>query len=261
MRARLDRTGVKTRLTDKQYTKLLQLTGNSRPSARSARGSVAGASGARQPLRSNPSSHSPGRVSSPRRYGYRTNRRSWVARRVDRGTRRLAAYLAIGGILALLGLFGGTEGQRSGSSSPLGGSSVATSLSAEPARIIAAGDVRVVDGDTVYVSGIPQRIRLVGFNTPEKFSPSCNRELQLGDQATARLQQLLNTAEQVSFERVACACRPGTEGTDECNFGRLCGSLYVDDRDVGDVLISEGLAARYQCGRYSCPPPPGNWCG
>jgi endonuclease YncB( thermonuclease family) len=33
---------------------------------------------------------------------------------------------------------------------------------------------------------------------------------------------------------------PGTVGTANGNYGRLCGSLFVGGRDVGPVLISEG---------------------
>ena len=60
---------------------------------------------------------------------------------------------------------------------------------------------------------------------------------------------------------VECACAAGTQGTDRCNFGRSCGVLRVDGRDVGDILIAEGLAAPFQCGRTSCPRLPRPWCG
>jgi hypothetical protein len=42
--------------------------------------------------------------------------------------------------------------------------------------------------------------------------------------------------------RVVCACRAGQEGTRNCNYGRLCGALSIGGRDVGGILISEGLA-------------------
>jgi hypothetical protein len=51
------------------------------------------------------------------------------------------------------------------------------------------------------------------------------------------------------------ACHPGQEGTRNCNYGRLCGSLSIGGRDVGNILISEGLAHPYICGATSCPPP------
>ena len=68
--------------------------------------------------------------------------------------------------------------------------------------------------------------------------------------ATARL----------DFTKVACSCEPGTEEQSLCNYGRSCGSLRADGRDVGKILISEGLAVPFICGRTTCPPTPGQWC-
>ena len=128
-------------------------------------------------------------------------------------------------------------------------------------RGLRASDVRIIDGDTINVRGITPNVRLVGFNAPETWRPSCTAERQVGERATARLSQLVRNAASIEFERVACSCRPGTEGTDRCNFGRLCGSLFVDGQDVGRTLIGEGLAVPYRCGRTSCPPRPQAWCG
>ena len=128
-------------------------------------------------------------------------------------------------------------------------------------RTVQARDIRVIDGDTVAVGGQSANVRLVGFNTPETRSPSCSAELEAGQRATARLSDLVREASYIGFRRVACACRPGTEGTRRCNFGRQCGSLIVDGTDVGTTLIRENLAVRYRCGTTSCPPRPGNWCG
>ena len=127
-------------------------------------------------------------------------------------------------------------------------------------RTVSASEVRVIDGDTVAIRGQQANVRLVGFNAPETGSPACNAELQRGQQATNRLRILLREAESIHFQRVACSCRPGTEGTRECNYGRQCGVLSVDGRDVGRILIGEGLAVPYRCGATSCPPRPGNWC-
>jgi endonuclease YncB( thermonuclease family) len=128
------------------------------------------------------------------------------------------------------------------------------------ARTLQVRDIRVIDGDTVTISGERANVRLVGFNTPETRSPECSAELQVGRTATSRLNTLLKQAGTIEFRRVACACRPGTEGTSRCNFGRQCGSLIVDGTDVGRTLISENLAVPYHCGQTSCPPRPGNWC-
>lgn len=127
-------------------------------------------------------------------------------------------------------------------------------------RTLRASDIRVIDGDTVDIRGQTANVRLVGFNTPETRSPQCNAEYKIGLRATARLRGLIQNAQTLEFERVACACRPGTEGTRKCNYGRQCGVLKANGTDVGRILISEGLAVRYVCGRTSCPPRPGNWC-
>jgi endonuclease YncB( thermonuclease family) len=45
----------------------------------------------------------------------------------------------------------------------------------------------------------------------------------------------------------------GTEGTISCTYGRLCAVLTADGRDVGELLISEGLAHEYICSENRCP--------
>lgn len=127
-------------------------------------------------------------------------------------------------------------------------------------RTLRARDVRIIDGDTIAVPGLSANMRLVGFNTPETYRPKCQAEKNLGNRATARLSQLVSSAGSVQVRRVACACRPGTEGTSQCNFGRFCGTLLVDGQNVGKILIGERLAVPFLCGRTSCPRTPGNWC-
>ena len=117
----------------------------------------------------------------------------------------------------------------------------------------------VIDGDTIRLNGARKGTRLVGFNAPEIHNAACRREQELGDRATSRLEELVATAD-LELVSVACACTPGTEGTDHCNYGRSCGTLLADGRDVGAVLISEGLAVPFVCGATSCPPTPRPWC-
>ena len=120
-----------------------------------------------------------------------------------------------------------------------------------------AASISVVDGDTVRANG--QTYRLVGFDTPESGSLArCERERKLADAATNRLRQLVTNG-QTALERVSCNCRPGTEGTQQCNHGRLCASLRADGQDVGTILISEGLARPYVCGQSGCPRRQ-SWC-
>jgi hypothetical protein len=117
--------------------------------------------------------------------------------------------------------------------------------------------IQVVDGDTVRSGG--EIYRLVGFNTPESgFHARCGRERALASEATARLRELVDESD-VELSLAACACAPGTEGTDACNYGRLCGRLKADGRDVGPILIAEGLAETYTCWATACPRRK-DWC-
>jgi endonuclease YncB( thermonuclease family) len=120
------------------------------------------------------------------------------------------------------------------------------------ANPINPADVYVVDGDKIIVRG--QRIRLVGFDAPELGSHAhCGLERMLAARATSRLRQLIRTGGDLDLKLIACSCRPGTEGTMACNYGRACGVLTVEDEDVGDILMAENLAHPLVCGRYSCP--------
>jgi micrococcal nuclease len=111
-------------------------------------------------------------------------------------------------------------------------------------------NVEVLDGDTVRIAG--ETFRLVGFDAPETYQARCPFEGELGNQATFRLRQLVARGD-LDLERVACACRAGTDGTSHCNYGRSCGVLRVRGQDVGAMLIAEGLARPFVCGRTSCP--------
>jgi endonuclease YncB( thermonuclease family) len=122
---------------------------------------------------------------------------------------------------------------------------------------IEPGAVRVIDGDTIEARGAV--FRLAGFDTPETGSRArCESERTLGAAASSRLRQVV-AAGGLDLERVTCSCRPGTEGTPTCNHGRLCGTLRARGRNVGAILISEGLARPFLCGPQSCPAQQG-WC-
>ncbi|TIM63803.1 MAG: thermonuclease family protein, partial [Mesorhizobium sp.] len=125
---------------------------------------------------------------------------------------------------------------------------------------LARGQFTVTDGDTIRLNGTTRGTRLVGFNAPESIEPRCDAEADLGRRAKARLRELV-VAVKLELKMVPCSCPPGTEGTSTCNYGRSCGSLFADGRDVGDVLVSEGLAVPFVCGSTSCPPTPRPWCG
>jgi endonuclease YncB( thermonuclease family) len=117
--------------------------------------------------------------------------------------------------------------------------------------------IQVIDGDTIRASG--QVYRLVGFDAPESgLHARCESERALAARATSRLRQIVATGG-LQLNRVACACPAGTEGTHRCNYGRLCGVLTTAGRDVGALLVREGLARLYVCAGTRCPPRQG-WC-
>lgn len=228
IRAKIDRYGTKTKLSEKQLVMLKRLTkleGTSvvefsppQPRHRHAR---------RQP-RSNT---------------WRAPSRRWRYREM-----KWAVVLAVFVFMGVAQLFtgGGTP------------SAVDTEVKAPSPSSFRSQGFTVTDGDTIRMAdGTP--VRLVGFNTPEKFEPMCAREAELANRASDRLRQLVASGKS-AVTKVACACSPGTEGTSKCNFGRSCGILRVDGNDVAQTLIAEGLAVSFQCGRTQCPKMPRPWC-
>lgn len=125
---------------------------------------------------------------------------------------------------------------------------------AEP---VASNRVTVIDGDTIKVELV---VRLVGFNAPETQRAETETESTMGKEAAARLEQLVRGGE-LDLTFVRCACRPGTEGTMACNYGRMCGILKAKGVDVGATLISEWLAVPFVCGETACPKTPNIWRG
>ncbi|KKB10188.1 hypothetical protein VE26_01725 [Devosia chinhatensis] len=99
----------------------------------------------------------------------------------------------------------------------------------------------VVDGDTVWLDGM--NLRLQAYDTPEPYNDICGgaQEVALANRASARLLDLLNS-NSFSVE---------TFGTDR--YDRTLATIRIGGTDVGDILISEGLARRW---------PDGNefWC-
>ena len=114
-----------------------------------------------------------------------------------------------------------------------------------------SGPIEVIDGDTVRLQGVVYR--LVGFDTPERGDKARrDYERRRAEEAQRALAQA-RRGRRDQFQA-------GQEGTKNCNLGRLCGSVSIDGRDVGEILISEGLAHPYVCAATSCPPRR-PWCG
>tara|TARA_R100000365_G_C2746842_1_gene76296 strand:+ start:577 stop:1014 length:438 start_codon:yes stop_codon:yes gene_type:complete len=89
----------------------------------------------------------------------------------------------------------------------------------------------VVDGDTIWIEGV--NVRMEGYDTPEPQTNLCGgeREKALAEQASDRLVELMNT-------RSWTLELSGSTG----GFGREIGTIYIDGRDVGEILVEERLA-------------------
>lgn len=95
----------------------------------------------------------------------------------------------------------------------------------------------VVDGDTFYIDG--EKVRIAGIDAPETHPPRCDYEARLGDEATERLHALLNSGAvtMTSIDR------------DRDTYGRLLRNVAVGGRDVGEAMVSAGVAREYGSGR------------
>lgn len=96
----------------------------------------------------------------------------------------------------------------------------------------------VVDGDTVWLSG--EKIRIANIDTPESGG-GCEAERLLAVRSSARLAELLS-AGPVTIAR---------QGRDQ--YRRTLARLSVGGRDVGAILIGEGLARPWRGSRE-------RWC-
>jgi hypothetical protein len=99
----------------------------------------------------------------------------------------------------------------------------------------------VVDGDTFYLNG--DKVRIAGIDAPETHDYRCPSELALGNQATERLHGLLNSGA-VTMTGI---------GRDRDVYGRLLRNVAVGGEDVGEAMVSAGVAREYGNGRRS-------WC-
>jgi hypothetical protein len=95
----------------------------------------------------------------------------------------------------------------------------------------------VVDGDTIWLKG--QKIRIADIDAPETHDYRCSYEKALGDQATRRLHDLLESGS-ITLKSV---------DRDVDRYGRKLRIVLVDGTSVGDTLVSQGLARYYGKGR------------
>lgn len=106
--------------------------------------------------------------------------------------------------------------------------------------------LRVVDGDTVSLlcpeDGMVSA-RLLGFDTPEMYSPRCVAEFVASEKAAWHLRALIQGAERMTL---------AMQGTDR--YGRALVRLEINGVDVARLMIRDGHARQYSGGLR------GEWC-
>ncbi|MBL8575033.1 MAG: thermonuclease family protein [Hyphomicrobiaceae bacterium] len=141
---------------------------------------------------------------------------------------------------------------------------------AAPVVSLAPEQVRVVDGDTLDISGGGaepgrcglaiaggERLRIAAIDTPETHAPRCGREAELGAGATAAARVLLHPANTVRVEirRVGCD-----------RYGRTLADIVLVRADgarldYGAAMIAAGHAIAYAPGREAWEARRRHWCG
>jgi micrococcal nuclease len=166
-------------------------------------------------------------------------------RRTRTSRRGLTPILIVAPLAAFTAVFL-WDGAPPGFSMEIGAPSP-TARDRESARFTrCAGSVRdncVVDGDTFWYRG--EKVRIADINAPEVSRPDCRREAELGEQATRRLQALLNAG---PFTLARDPLEP-----DRDRYDRLLRDVTRDGESLGDTLRAAGLAERWKGYR-------GDWC-
>jgi micrococcal nuclease len=102
--------------------------------------------------------------------------------------------------------------------------------------------VRVIDGDTLEIRG--EMVRISNIDAPERPPRSkCWAEAALSVQATQRVQDFIDVSQRLTLLR---------EGKDR--YGRTLARVQLGNDDLGEAMIFNGLAARWNGRRW-------DWCG
>lgn len=91
----------------------------------------------------------------------------------------------------------------------------------------------IVDGDTFWFGR--EKYRIADIDTPETHPPRCAREAELGEEATQRLQVLMNAG---PFTLEAA-------DRDADRYGRKLRIVTRGGESIGDQLVAEGLAREW----------------
>lgn len=111
----------------------------------------------------------------------------------------------------------------------------------EAPRTYEPGACRAVDGDTLDCAG--RRVRLANIDAPE-LNGRCPSEIQMAERA--KLAAMIALAD--------APVRVVPDGGKD-RYGRLLARATVDGKDLGGVLVAQGLARPYAGGARK------SWCG
>lgn len=102
---------------------------------------------------------------------------------------------------------------------------------------------RIIDGDTIdahinlgFDITIHKRIRLAGIDTPESRTRDLEEKAR-GLASKERLKELLEGGEFI------------LESKEVGKYGRVLGTLHIDDLNINETLVQEGFAVEYWGGK------------
>lgn len=145
-----------------------------------------------------------------------------------------ATGLGLGSVIGLVIFFWPVHEQRASVPNRAAQSTEATSQRFTLCHT-GAGTNCVVDGDTLWIDGL--KVRMSDIDAPETHPPRCKYEADLGKRATLRLQELVNAG---PFDVVS------EDDRDTDRYGRRLRVLMRDGASIGQTLVDEGLARRWE---------------
>lgn len=105
-----------------------------------------------------------------------------------------------------------------------------------------AAEYRVIDGDTIALGR--RTIRVYGIDAPEIHQYRCPAEKALGLQSRDALKAMLASGK-TRVVKVKKRTRAGALEPIRDKYGRELSRVFVDGKNVGDLLIAQGLAKAY----------------
>ena len=107
------------------------------------------------------------------------------------------------------------------------------SAQGEPVPLTHSANWRVIDGDTYQDMNTGERVRLENIDTPETGPRArCTAERNLGNRATQQARSFITNARQLDVRRTGRIDR----------YDRVIAFIEIDGRDLGQMMIAEGLA-------------------